>query len=211
MGLEALSVGDWAAWRAAGASPALRTLLATALALWLLSRARRSLWLLSLVALPGTFCHELCHHLTGLLLNGQPRAFTVFPKREGNRWILGSVQLANARWYNRFFIGLAPLLLLPAAAALFFWRIQTPRPLTWAEAGWIYLIANLLFACLPSLEDLRMAAKSPIGWLLLLAALAWGWWRVHATDPKAVLISIGARAKGVSGMRIEWPVRPQVL
>ena len=38
----------------------------------------------------------------------------------------------------------------------------------------VFLLANLVFAALPSWQDLRIAARSPIGWLLLAGGLAWG-------------------------------------
>lgn len=150
----------------------------TAAMLWLLSQARRSFWLFSLLALPGTLCHEFCHWILGHLLNGRPVHFTVLPRREGRGFVLGAVALANLRWYNAFFIGLAPLLLLPVAYGLFLWRLGGSPALGWPEAGMGFLLANLLFASIPSRQDLRIAARSPIGWLLLAGALGWGWRRV---------------------------------
>jgi hypothetical protein len=151
--------------------------------LWLLNQARRSFWLFSLVVLPGTLCHELCHWLVGHLLNGRPVHFTVIPKREGRGWVLGSVGLGNLRWYNAFFIGLAPLLLLPVAYGIFLWRLGHQPTFGWPEAGALFLLANLLFGAMPSWPDLRIAARSPIGWLLLAGALLWGW--RNLTGPRA--------------------------
>lgn len=143
--------------------------------LWVLARARRSFWLFSLLVLPGTVCHELCHWVVGHLLHGRPVRFTVVPRREGRGFVLGAVALANLRWYNAFFIGLAPLLLLPAAYGLFLWRVGHGAPHGWAGAGLVFLLANLVFASLPSGQDFRIAARSPVGWLLLAGALIWGW------------------------------------
>jgi len=42
----------------------------------------------------------------------------------------------------------------------------------------MYLLANLLFGAVPSGKDLRIAARSPIGWLLLGGILLWGWMRL---------------------------------
>lgn len=162
---------------AGGRGVALGYLAGTAAALWLLNQARRSFWLFSLLALPGTFCHELCHWILGHLLHGRPVGFTVLPRREGRGWVLGAVALANLRWYNAFFIGLAPLLLLPAAYGLVRWRLGQHPAFGWSEAGMVYLLANLVFGALPSWQDLRMAARSPVGWLLLAGALGWGWMR----------------------------------
>jgi len=157
--------------------------------LWLLNQARRSFWLFSLLVLPGTFCHELCHWILGHLLGGRPTHFTILPKREGRGWVLGSVGLGNLRWHNAFFIGLAPLLLLPLAYGLLLWRLGGTSRFGWAEAGMIFLLANLVFGAIPSKQDLKIAARSPIGWLLLAAALAWGWWRLTrpAQQPSSAL------------------------
>jgi hypothetical protein len=152
----------------------------TAALLWVMNQARRSFWLCALLALPGTLCHEACHWLTGSLLNGQPTGFTVIPRREGRGFVLGSVALQNLRWYNAFFIGLAPLLLLPLAYGLFLWRLGGNPELGWPEAAMMYLLANLLFGSVPSWQDLRLAARSPIGWLLVVGMLLWGWkWYVR--------------------------------
>jgi hypothetical protein len=150
-------------------------LIGTAAMLWLMNQAKRFFWLFSVMVLPGTLCHELCHWLAGKLLNGRPVHFTVFPRRVGRGFVLGSVTLANLRWYNAFFIGLAPLLLLTAAYALFLWRLGGHPEFGWQEAGAVFILANLLFGAMPSWQDLRMAARSPIGWLLLAGALGYGW------------------------------------
>ncbi len=165
--------------------------------LWLLNQARRSFWLFSLLVLPGTFCHELCHWGLGHLLGGRPRRFTVLPRREGRGWVLGSVTLWNLRLHNAFFIGMAPLLLLPLAYVILVWRLGGNPRFGWPEAGMVYLLANLVFGAIPSRQDLKIAAKSPIGWLLLAGLLAWGWHRFtrrEAPGPKAAqpgLIAVG--------------------
>jgi len=179
---------------AGGSGPFLVYLAGMAAILWGLNQARRSFWLFSLLALPGTLCHEACHWLVGALLNGQPARFTVMPRREGRGFVLGSVALRNLRWYNAFFIGLAPLLLLPLAYGLLLWRLGRHPSLGWAEAGIAFLLANLVFAAMPSWPDVRIAARSPVGWLLLVAGLAWVWFRV-------------GRAARPQDLRAEAPVR----
>jgi len=154
---------------------ALLYLLALAVVLWLLNQARRWLWAFSILALPGTFCHELCHWILGKLLNGQPVSFSILPRREGRGMVLGSVQCAHLRWYNAFFVGVAPLLLLPLAFLLLRWRLGLHAALDWGEALVLYLLGNLAFGSIPSGQDLRVAARSPIGWLLLALGLVWVW------------------------------------
>lgn len=181
---EAVAAQAWR-WAGGGSPLPLLYVAATAFMLWLLHRARRSFWLCALLALPGTCCHEACHWLAGKLLNGEPARFTVVPRREGRGFVLGSVALRNLRWYNAFFIGLAPLLLAPLAAVLLLWRVRCQPVFGWPELGFAFLAANLLFAALPSWADVRIAARSPVGWVLLGGALVWGWMRVANGAPPA--------------------------
>ena len=145
----------------------------------LLRWSRRFFWIFSVLVLPGTVAHEACHLVLGLLLNGRPAGFNLIPRRSGQGWEMGSVSFAHMTWYNAFFVGMAPLLLLPAAYGLARWRLGSALGFHGQEALAIYLIANLVYACVPSWQDCRIAARSPIGWLLLAAGLAWGWhaWR----------------------------------
>ncbi len=169
-------------------------LVGTAAMLWAMNQARRSFWLFSLLVLPGTLCHELCHWMVGKLLNGRPVHFTVFPKRVGRSFVQGSVAFSNLRWYNAFFIGLAPLLLLVAAYGLFVWRLGGHPVFGWKEAGVVFFLANLLFGAMPSWQDLRVAARSPVGWFLLAGALGFGWMRFV----KPHVIETGAPARSNS-------------
>lgn len=180
------------AWPAEGSGPFLIYLVGMAAILWGLNQARRSFWLISLLALPGTLCHEACHWLVGALLNGQPARFTILPRREGQGFVLGSVALRNLRWYNAFFIGLAPLLLLPLAYGLLLWRVGRHPGLGWSEAGIAFLLANLVFGAMPSWPDVRIAARSPVGWILLAGGLAWVWVRF-------------GRPAQAHGLRVEAP------
>jgi hypothetical protein len=184
-------MGEWTAtlqpsfWspKASGLPLVLVYLAGLAAMLWVLNQAKRSFWLCALLALPGTLCHETCHWLVGSLLNAQPVHFTVLPRREGHGFVLGAVAFRHLRWYNAFFVGLAPLLLLPLAYGLLLWRLGSQPALGWPEAAMLFLLANLVFAALPSWQDLRIAARSPIGWLLLAGALGWGWWRFTQPAP----------------------------
>jgi hypothetical protein len=140
--------------------------------------ARRWFWVFALLVLPGTVAHELCHYLLGLVLNGRPAKFQVVPRRQEGRYTLGSVAFAHLRWYNAFFVGMAPLLLLPAAWGLLRWRFAPDplaHPLDWGQGLAFYLLVNLVAAALPSRQDFKVAARSPVGWVLLGAVLAWGW------------------------------------
>ena len=151
--------------------------------LWLFQKAKRLFWAFSLLVLPGTFCHETCHYLSGLVLNGRPVSFSVWPRREENQILLGTVMMANLTWYNAFFIGMAPLALLPGAWGLFRWILGQRLPAGLALVLLIFLVANLAYGSVPSGQDFRIAARSPVGWGLLALALAWGWTRFQPWTP----------------------------
>ncbi len=159
-------------------------------ALFGLHGIRRVFWLFSLLVLPGTMAHEGLHFLTGLVLRGGPVGFRLLPRREGTGWAMGSVTFNHIRWYNAFFIGMAPLLLLPAAYALVVWRLHGVPGFGWREGLAVYVIANLVYAAVPSWQDVRIAARSPIGWLLLAAGLGWGW---HVLDTGAPRVQATAK------------------
>lgn len=149
------------------------------LALFSLMRLRMEL--LVLAVFPGTLFHELCHLLASMLFGGKVTSFRLLPKRVGRSFILGSVECGNVRWYNGFFIGLAPLLLLPVAFGLLLWRLKIWHGLHLRELPWIYLIACLTYAAIPSRQDLCLAAKSR--WALCcvatVACLFWTGW-IHS-------------------------------
>lgn len=137
--------------------------------------ARGRFWLFALLSLPGTLAHEGCHFLVGLALGGRPAGFSVWPRREEGRWILGSVPFRNLRWHNVCFIALAPLLLLPAAWIFVRWRLAAGPLPDGQEALGLFLVANLVHGCVPSGTDLGRAARSPVGWLILSGGLVLGW------------------------------------
>jgi len=158
---------------------------------------KRLFWLFSLLVLPGTFAHESLHYLTGLLLDAGPVSFNLWPRRDGQGWAMGSVTFNHIRWYNAFFVGMAPLLLLPAAYGLALWRLRGQPVLGWQEALGVYVVANFIYAALPSWADVKIAARSPIGWILLAGGLVWGWRILQAGAPPGGpgQVPVGSRAR----------------
>jgi len=136
----------------------------------LLLLSRRLGVLFFVTAFPATLAHELMHLFVGLLTFGQPTGLRLIPARRASGYALGSVTCRNVRWYNGLLIGLAPLLLLPLALALLLWRVHAGATLDAIELGWSYVIASLMYASLPSWQDLRVAVAS--SWLVLALLLA---------------------------------------
>lgn len=134
-----------------------------------LRSVRDSLWRVALLSLPGTLAHELAHFLVGLILRARPHGFSIWPRPDGRGWRLGSVSFGNIGLLNGAWVALAPLLLLPIA---WLCLVDILLPL-WADAlwGWWllagYLTATLVFAALPSFQDIALGGRS-----LLLYAVA---------------------------------------
>jgi hypothetical protein len=143
----------------------------------ILQSARASMWRLALLALPGTFAHELAHLVVGFLLLARPAGFSLWPKRSGHGFTLGSVAFRGINLFNGAFVALAPLLFLPLA---WFCLIRLAAPF-WVNHQWGwwfgggYLISSILFAAMPSLQDIKQGGPS----LLLYGTIAGLWfaWR----------------------------------
>ena len=133
---------------------------ALALLLWIGSGAHPFFFLFTAA---GTLCHELAHFGAGLLTNAEPTNISLFPRRKGKVWELGSVTFANLRWYNAAPAALAPLLILLLPLGVAAWRT---RP------GWHFAPLDLLLAVLLAPQYLSFW-PSPVDWRL--AARSWPW------------------------------------
>ena len=126
--------------------------------------------------LAGTICHELAHFGVGWLMGARPSGLTVVPRRVGDGWELGSVRLANARWYNAAPVALAPLLVLAIPFLVAWWRIRFGLRFGLTDAALACLLAPQFLACWPSSTDWRIAARSwPVVVVvpLVFGLLAW--------------------------------------
>jgi len=102
---------------------------------------------------------------------------SLIPKfhRDGSA-TLGYVMFSNIRWYNALWVGFAPLLALPAALMLVYYRSSQIPPLSVQELAWGYVAASLTYSCLPSRADVRIVMSKPAGLCVYLgsaAILAW--------------------------------------
>ena len=146
----------------------------------LLRALRHSMWRIALLLLPGTIAHELTHLVVGFVLHAKPHGFSIWPRRSGNGWMLGSVSFRNIGLLNGAFVAFAPLLLLPLA---WLCLIQVLMPL-WIDGQWGwwllagYLTATALFAALPSFQDIKLGGLSLLLYAVI-SALVW-WAYAHA-------------------------------
>ena len=158
----------------------LAVVIATASLLLYLRRMPR---FFSVISLPGTIGHELLHWLVGTLALARPVKVSLIPKfhRDGSA-TLGYVMFSNIRWYNAFWVGFAPLLALPAAIWLVYWRSTQIPPLFLQELAWSYIAASLVVSCLPSKADVSIVLSKPAGLIIYLgsaALLLWMWLKMN--------------------------------
>ena len=143
----------------------------------LLHRLRDVPRFFSLVCLPGTIGHELLHFLVGTLALAKPVKVSLIPKfhRDGSA-TLGYVMFSNIRWYNALWVGFAPMLALPVALILVYYRSLQIPPLDALELVWAYVAASLVYSCLPSKADIDIVASKPAGLIVYLGVATAAFW-----------------------------------
>jgi hypothetical protein len=139
---------------------------------------RYSKWQLAFISLPGTAMHEALHGMVGLVLFAKPKSFSIFPKREGNTWVLGSVGFGNLNIWNAAPVAFAPLLMLGIGWLLYVnWTLPSfvmANYLIWVASG--YVTACALYSCIPSATDIKAGAVSG----LMYGGIGFGvWYFVH--------------------------------
>lgn len=87
---------------------------------------------------------------------------------------MGSVQMANVRWYNGAAVGLAPL--LAPAAAIWLAPIASTWKFSSADLHYWVLAAPIFATCLPSWSDLKIAFASTVP-VAIIAVMMW-WWLI---------------------------------
>lgn len=118
---------------------------------------RNSLFMIFAWSFLSTLAHECCHYLAGKLCRATVHGFTLLPRREGNRLVLGSVTFRNLNPFTAPLVALAPLSLLPVACLLFInWTtLITPSPA--ATIGLYTSMYLLAYGSIPSTADLKIA------------------------------------------------------
>lgn len=130
-----------------------------------------SVSLYALVALPGTFLHELAHYVTAGILEGNPGNFNLIPHDN----TLGSVTF-SPNWYNAASVSLAPFLLAPFTVFFAAISARSSNPFKIVAGG--YFAACSWSACVPSPEDFSIALV-PTSWPLALCFLGFVTWVIY--------------------------------
>lgn len=136
-------------------------------------KAFRNLYSAWLFYFIGNFLHELSHYMVSLILNGRPKAFSIMPKKEGNYYKFGYVTSSNFKWYNRFFISLAPLLLLIVLYYMDKYFYVFLEDNLYNLLLYMFLVVVLIDNSIPSITDFNLAFEgySYAFWLSIICSL----------------------------------------
>jgi hypothetical protein len=123
----------------------------------------RSIILISLINIPGTFLHETAHFLVGFFLNARPTSFTLFPRRSGDAYVMGSVGFKNIKFYNALPSAMAPLLLLVVGFYFNRWFFVNVNLNIWNYFAYVVLQTIIIENALPSSTDFKVAFSNVFG------------------------------------------------
>ncbi|WP_155638514.1 hypothetical protein [Burkholderia cepacia] len=141
--------------------------------LLLLSQLRRWRWVFALAVWPGTVAHEALHFGVGALFGARPISFSVWPRKMSDgSLLLGFVQFARLRWWNKLPVALAPLGLLPCSAYLVWMALAVPL-LSVGGCALKLLAAQLVLGAFPSGQDWRHAIIGAVSAGCLLLLVVW--------------------------------------
>ncbi len=126
-----------------------------------------SIWMSSLINIPGTILHESMHFLVGLFLNAYPTRFDLWPKKDGfGNYIMGSVGFRNVTFYNAIPAALAPLFLLPIGYYFNRWYFNNVDITFINYMGYILLQTVIIENAVPSTTDFKVGFSYPLGVLM---------------------------------------------
>lgn len=151
--------------------------------------ASRSLLLAWLINLSGTILHELSHFFVALITFGKPTTFSLIPRStetiengvKVKTYQLGSVSIKNANNFNRFPVGMSPLLLLVALFYIdqyFFVYFENTLLNTLL---YLCVVIILLDSSIPSSQDFKQAFKG-YGYVLWIGVILFIFYTLNEPD-----------------------------
>ena len=129
----------------------------------------KSMSLCALINMPGTILHETMHFIVGLLLNAKPCNFTLFPRRNENGYVMGSVGFTNITFYNAIPASMAPLMLLPIGFYLNRYFLPNMAPTFTNYVLYVLLQTIIIENALPSSADFKVARMYFLGIIMYTA------------------------------------------
>ncbi len=142
---------------------------------WLFQHSlKRHIRTWALLTLPATFLHELAHWIVGAILQANPTAMSLWPKKLGaNSWRLGYVSFTDLRWWNAGPVALAPLIWFVLIVALLRHLPAMPTVLTITQGLWLGVgLVWLWIAVAPGSSDWSLAWKNAFSSIAFLSLWA---------------------------------------
>jgi len=149
---------------------------------------KASIYIYSLLFLPGTFVHEMSHFITSLFLLVPVKDLDLVPQIEDGRLKMGSVKVAKTDPIRTALIGISPFII---GNLILFLIIKLTLDNNFTDS-WIFValavyavfqIGNTMFS---SREDMSVAIKLMIVLVLIYAALYLLGLRI-SFDPESIL------------------------
>ena len=109
------------------------------------------------------------HFIVGLLLNAKPCNFTLFPRRNENGYVMGSVGFTNITFYNAIPASMAPLMLLPIGFYLNRYFLPNMAPTFTNYVLYVLLQTIIIENALPSSADFKVARMYFLGIIMYTA------------------------------------------
>ena len=131
------------------------------------------MFLCALINMPGTILHEAMHFIVGLLLNAKPCNFTLFPRRNENGYVMGSVGFTNITFYNAIPSSMAPLMLLPIGFYVNRYFLPNMTPTFTNYVLYVLLQTIIIENAMPSSADFKVAKMYFLG-IVMYAAIGIG-------------------------------------
>jgi hypothetical protein len=123
-----------------------------------------------------TLAHECSHYLMGRLCRARLQGFTLLPRSDNGKLVLGSVSFHNLNPLTAPLVALSPLLLLGAAYFLFCYWTTLFRASVSSTIGLYAMMYLLVYGAIPSTTDLKVAFNwksvllyGSVGYLVYLA------------------------------------------
>lgn len=110
-------------------------------------------FIVSLLFLPGTFIHELCHAMAATFLGSRVTAFSIWPRIEGDTIKMGYAEVEVLDIFRNSLIGIAPLLI--GTLALYFLSASFQSAELVYQIIYLYLIFQISNSMFLSPADVR--------------------------------------------------------
>jgi hypothetical protein len=154
-----------------------------------LTKSKRiSIYLMSLLFLPGTVIHELSHMFMAVILQVPVGNMELMPKLVGQDLRMGSVQIAKSDPIRRALIGMAPFLFGTAIIfGMFFYitknNLFDNRLIVIMLAYFVFEIGNTMFS---SRKDMEGALELLLVFLILFVVLYLVGFRLPSLNPNVL-------------------------